>query len=133
MIINQKIPTYGDMSFRDKKCSIEDTESQTVVNQVRKRYPHILFTHIKNEGKRTKAQADFDRSMGMLNGVSDFVFFGNPMLCLELKRSDHTMSHWQPNQQEFLLEAQKQGCMVAVCFGWKGALECVEEWIRIKK
>ncbi len=130
MIINSNIRVYGDINYRGD-CAREDSEVQTIVNQVRKRYPHILFTHIKNEGKRTKAQMDFDKSMGLLNGVSDLVFFGNPTLLIEVKRRDHTKSKWQPNQEQFLMAASSQGCLACVALGWEGAMQAVEDWIKI--
>lgn len=133
MKISSKIKVYGDLTHRDTKCPKEDSEVQTIVNQVRKRYPHVLFTHIKNEGKRTKAQMDFDKSMGLLGGVSDLVFFGSPMMVMEVKRKDHTLSKWQPYQQEFLIETQKQGVVSCVVFGWTAGMEAVEDWLRIKK
>ena len=133
MKIDPRIRTYGDLDYRDPKAPTENSEAQTLVNQVRKRYPDLLIMHIKNEGKKTKAQADFDKSMGMLKGASDFIVLGNPTLCLELKRQDHTLSAWQPNQQEFLLAAEKQGCFACVCFGWEAGMQAIEDWLRIKK
>lgn len=132
MKISSEIKVYGDINYRGT-CAKEDSEVQTIVNQVRKRYPQVLFTHIKNEGKRTKAQMDFDKSMGLLGGVSDLVFFGNPMMVMEVKRKDHTLSKWQPYQQEFLIETQKQGVVSCVCFGWEAGMEAVEDWLKIKK
>lgn len=76
---------------------------------------------------------DFDKSMGLLGGVSDLVFFGNPMMVMEVKRKDHTLSKWQPYQQEFLIETQKQGVFSCVVLGWEAGLEAVEKWLRIKK
>lgn len=133
MKIDKNIRFYGDLDFRDKNSAKEDLVVQTIVNQVRKRYPYVLFTHIKNEGKRTKAQMDFDKSMGLLGGVSDLVFFGNPMMVMEVKRKDHTLSKWQPYQQEFLIETQKQGVFSCVVLGWEAGMEAVEDWLRIKK
>lgn len=133
MKMHPLIKVHGDMNHRDKNCSREDAEAMTLVNQVKKRFPHLLFMHIKNEGKKTKAQADFDKAMGMLAGASDFVFLGTPPLLLEMKRKDNTLSTWQPNQQMFLLKAQEQGCKVCVALGWEAAMEAVEDWMRIKK
>ena len=133
MKMHPLIKVHGDMAYRDPKAPKEDSESITLVNQVKKRYPHLLFMHIKNEGKKTKAQADFDKAMGMLAGASDFVFLGTPPLLLEMKRKDNTLSTWQPNQQMFLLKAQEQGCMVRVALGWEAAMEAVEDWMGIKK
>ena len=132
MKIDPRIRIYGSLEYRDPKAPKEDQEAQTLVNQIRKRYPYILFMHIKNEGKKTKAQADFDRSMGMMAGASDFLFLGSPTMCLELKRKDHTLSKWQPKQQEFLIAAQEQGAMSCVCFGWEAGMQAVEAWLKIK-
>ena len=132
MKFNLNTPVYGDTSFRGE-CHKEDAIVQTIVNQCRKRYPNVLFTHINNEGKRTKAQIDFDKSMGLMNGVSDLVFFGNPTGLLEVKRQDHTKSHWQPNQEELLLKAQSNGCFVGVCLGWEGGMQFIEEWLLTQK
>jgi len=128
------IQVYGSLTYRDPKTPLEDTECQTFVNQLNKKYGKgtLLFAHIKNEGKRTKAKMDFDNSMGFLTGISDYVFFGNPMLCIEMKRKDHTKSVWQPEQEPFLLRAQEQGCKVCVALGWESAMEAVEDWIKIK-
>lgn len=132
MKIDPRIKYYGNLEYRNPKAPKEDAESQTLVNQVRKKYPNVLFMHIKNEGKKTKAQADFDKSMGMLSGASDFIFIGSPPLLLEMKRQDPTLSTWQPKQQEFLIETQKQGCMSCVCFGWEAGMQAVEDWLKIK-
>lgn len=133
MKMHPQIKVYGSLTYRDTKTAKEDQEAMTLVNQVKKRYPYLLFMHIKNEGKKTKAQADFDKAMGMLAGASDFVFLGTPPLLLEMKRKDNTLSTWQPNQQMFLLKAQEQGCKVCVALGWEAAMEAVEDWMRIKK
>ena len=133
MKMHPQIKVYGSLTYRDPKTAKEDSEAMTLVNQVKKRFPHLLFMHIKNEGKKTKAQADFDKAMGMLAGASDFVFLGSPPLLLEMKRKDNTLSTWQPNQQMFLLKAQEQGCMVCVALGWEAAIEAVEDWMRVKK
>lgn len=133
MIIDKRIRCYGDLNYRNPKTPREDSEAQTLVNQVRKKYPHVLFMHIKNEGKKTKAQADFDRSMGMMAGASDFIFLGVPPMALELKRQDHTLSKWQPKQQEFLIASQEQGMFTAVCFGWQAGMQAVEDWLKVKK
>lgn len=133
MIIDPRIKVYGDLSFRDPKCKREEKEQETIVNQVRKRYPHLVFTSVKNEGQRTKNQMDKDKAMGFLAGVSDLVFFGNPTLCLEVKRKDHTVSQWRPAQQPFLIAAQEQGAMACVCLGWEAGMQAVEDWLRVRK
>lgn len=129
--IDKRIKVYGDLNHRDKKCKIERKEQETIVNQVRKKYPDLVFTSVKNESKRNRDQVDNDKAMGLLSGVSDLVFFGNPTLCLEVKRKDHTTSEWQPMQQPFLIQASKQGAMACVCFGWEAGMQAIEDWLKI--
>lgn len=133
MNIDPRVRIFGDLNYRNKKCPQEATEQQTVINQVRIHYPFLVYTSIKNEDKRTSAQMKLEQSMGFRAGVSDLVFFGNPTLCIEMKRQDHTMSKWQPEQQPFLIEAQAQGAMTCVCFGWQAAMQAIEEWLSIRK
>ena len=132
MKINPKIRVYGDLLYRNKSCATESQEQLTLINQVRKHYPDLVFTSVKNEGKRTKQQIDDDKAMGLRTGVSDLIFFGSPTLCLEMKRQDHTLSKWQPEQEPFLIAAQEQGAISCVCFGWQAAMEAVEDWIKLK-
>ena len=131
MKIDNQIKVYGNMSYRDGLKN-ETAQSQTFVNQMRKRHPELLIMHIKNEGKKTKAAADFDRAMGMLTGASDFIVIGNPTLCIEMKNADHTVSTIGKKQTEFLINAEKQGCFACVALGWEAAMEAVEDWIKIK-
>lgn len=133
MLIDKRIRFYGDLSYRNKNCPQEFDEQKTIVNQVRKHYPDLVFTSIKNEGKRTKIQMDEDKSMGFRAGVSDLIFFGSPTLCLEVKRADHTLCKWQPEQEPFLIAAQEQGAMTCVCFGWQAGMEAIKDWLSIKK
>lgn len=132
MIIDKRLRVYGNTEYRDGKRN-ENDQSMTFVNQVRKRYPELLIMHIKNEGKKTKAAADFDRAMGMLTGASDFIVIGNPTLCIEMKNADHTVSTIGKKQVDFLINAEKQGCFTCVALGWEAAMEAVEDWMRIKK
>lgn len=130
MNIDSRIKIYGKIDYRDGKRN-ETAQAQTFVNQVRKKYPHLLIMHIKNEGRKTKAQADFDKSMGMLTGASDFIILGNPTFCLEMKNADHTMSTISKQQVDFLIKASSQGCFACVALGWEGAMQAVEDWIKI--
>lgn len=130
MKIDSRIKVYGDLSYRDGKRN-EDAQSMTLINQCKKQYPHIILMHIKNEGKKTKQQIDFDKAMGMVKGASDFIAIGKPTLCIEMKNKDHTMSKWQAGQQEFLIAAQDQGAMACVCFGWEAGMEAIKDWIEL--
>lgn len=133
MKFHPELKVYGDQSYRNKKDYHEDTHVQGFVNQVRKRMPGALITHIKNEDKRTKAQADFDKSMGMTQGFCDIIILGSPTLCLEMKRADHTLSGWEPGQEDFLLRAQQAGCFSVVALGAVAALEAFDDWRKLQK
>jgi len=132
MKFNKDIKVYGDTSYRGD-CPKEDAEQITFFNILRRDYPEIarLALHIKNEGKRTNAQAQKEKANGLLTGAPDLLVIGSPTLVIELKRLDHTKSRWQPNQQETLEEAQKSGAFACVALGHKAALEALKDWINV--
>ena len=130
MKFNPDVKVYGDISFRDKKCAKEDAEQITFFNQLRKHQPDIaeLATHIKNEGKKTHNQAIKDSINGLNQGFADVIIIGHPVLYMEIKRKDHTVSHWQPNQEKKVLLAQAKGAFSCVALGYEAALEAVKDW-----
>lgn len=131
MKFNKKIKFYGDLSFRDKKCPPEDAEQMTFFNQLKKLYPEwaTLATHIKNEGKRNVRQASKDKANGLNQGFADVIIIGNPVLYMEIKRQDHTLSSWQPTQEEKLIRASEIGAFSCVALGHKSALDAVKDWV----
>lgn len=131
MKFNKKIKVYGDLSFRDKKCPTEDAEQITFFNQLKKLYPEWaeLATHIKNEGKRNIRQVSKDKANGLNQGFADVIIIGSPVLYMEIKRQDHTLSSWQPTQEEKLIRANEIGAFSCVSLGHKAALEAVKDWI----
>jgi hypothetical protein len=131
-LIEHGIPIYGDLTIEGKTPS-EKSECQTIVNETRRIYPEAMFLHIKNEGKRTKQQMQFEASMGFLKGASDYIFIGNPMLCLEIKQANYKNSSIDTMQIQFLKKAKKSGCMVGVAFGWQGAMEAIKLWNKAQK
>lgn len=131
MEIDSRIKVYGSLDYRNKKCPKEEAEQITFVNQVRKHNPKTLLIHVKNEGKRTLQQAQLEKANGMQSGTSDIIIAGNPSFVCELKREDHTLCKWQPLQQEYLIEAQEQGCFSCVAFGWKAAFQAYLDWCEI--
>ena len=132
MKFHKDLKVYGDLSYRNKNDFSENTHVQGFVNQVRKKMPHALITHIKNEGKRTKAQIDFDKSMGMTQGFCDIIILGNPVFCLEMKKADHTLSKWGDGQEEFLLNAQAAGCFSVLALGAEAALIAFDDWLTLQ-
>ena len=134
MKFHPDIKVFGNKSFRDKKCPKEIAEQITFVNTVRRDMPDIgaVMFHVKNEGKRTRGAAK-EKIEGMLTGASDIVIPGNPSLCIEIKRADHTICSTTPDQVNFLLAAQKLGSFACYALGYKGALLAVEAWLNEAK
>lgn len=121
----------GDTSYRDKKCPKETVEQVTFFAELRKRWPTtiaLIAIHVRNEGMRTWSKAAMERAEGMVPGACDIIIPGSPALCIEIKRQDHTASHWQKGQIEYLQASKAAGANVCVCLGWKAAFERVEAW-----
>ena len=131
MKFNPKIRVYGDLEWRGK-CPKENIEQVTFFNQIRKKYPDTygkIAVHTRNEGKRTEQQTMFLKIEGMVTGASDVFIPGNPSFVCEIKRQDHTQSHWQNDQESYLLIAQDLGSFACVALGYEAALQSLEEWI----
>lgn len=130
MVISPNIRVYGDLSYRGA-CATEDSECQTIINQCKKRYPDLMIVHIKNEGKRTKAQMDEAKAMGFIKGASDYMLVGNPVGYMEVKRKNY--SHKLSKEQEvFLIEAEKRGAFTGMVLGWEAALDFIEDWHKLQ-
>lgn len=126
MKFNPQIKVYGDAAHRCKTCPPEALEQITFFNYIRAFEP--LAFHCKNDGKKSHAQAARQQAQGLTKGVPDIMIpHATPFLC-ELKRQDHTLSKWQPGQQEYLIQAQADGCFVCVALGHKAAIEAYKEW-----
>lgn len=134
MIFPDGINVYGDKSYRDKKCPLEDADLVTFFNQLRKLHPDFfrVALHIKNEGKRSNQQVTKDRAKGALNsGASDIVIVGNPTFICELKRQDHTLSTIQKDQVDFLVASRNKGSFVCIALGWQAAIESFEKYLEL--
>lgn len=134
MKFHPEIKVFGDTTFRGD-CPSESAEAVTFFAKLRREYPDSygkIATHIRNEGLRTFYQATKQKSEGMTKGASDILIPASPAFVCELKRQDHTKSKWQDGQQEYLLEAQKQGAFACVALGHVGAYEAFNFWITEK-
>ena len=132
MKFESDIPVYGDIDYRSKKCPTETAEQITFFNWLRREYPDsygLIAIHIRNEGKRTIHQTIREKAEGMVSGAADIVIPGCPAFVCELKRQDHTQSHWEDGQQEYLKAAQNAGAFVCVALGYKAAIEAFNVWI----
>ena len=130
MKFHPDIQVFGNKEFRGD-CPSEALESVTFFAKLRREHPTtygLIATHIRNEGLRTFYQATKQKSEGMTKGAPDILIPASPAFVCELKRQDHTKSKWQDGQQEYLLEAQKQGAFVCVALGYVGAYEAFIFW-----
>jgi fumarylacetoacetate (FAA) hydrolase family protein len=64
----------------------------------------------------------------MVKGAPDVIIPGDPTLCIEIKRRDHTQSHWDKGQMEYLLAARDNGAIVGVALGCDAAMELINDW-----
>ena len=126
------IKVYGDQKYRNKKCPPESSEQITFFNVLRREYPELgaIAIHPRNEGKRTIQQTQRQKAEGMTPGASDVIIPGNPTFVCEMKRQDHTLCKWEPEQIAYLEQCQKNGAFVCVALGYKAALEALEQWMK---
>lgn len=138
MKIPDNIKIYGDPAYRGK-CPKESVEQITFISWVRRTYPDtygITIFHAKNEGKLIKGQFQAitkDRAMGMAIGCADIHNPGNPSLCMELKRKDHTQSTISDDQVKYLLASQSMGAFVCIALGHEAAIEAFKDWLKLNK
>jgi hypothetical protein len=126
------IKVYGDQKNRNKKCPPESAEQITFFNVLRREYPELgaIAIHPRNEGKRSIQQTQRQKAEGMTPGASDIVIPGCPTFVCEMKRQDHTLCKWEPEQIAYLEQCQKNGAFVCVALGYKAALEALEQWMK---
>lgn len=130
MKFHNDIKVFGNIEFRGE-CPSEAAEAVTFFAKLRREYPDSygkIATHIRNEGLRTFYQATKQKSEGMVKGAPDIIIPASVAFVCELKRQDHTRSKWQDGQQEYLLEAHKQGAFVCIGLGYVGAYEAFIYW-----
>lgn len=117
-----------------KNAPSESEEQVTFFNQLRKYYPDIakVALHVKNEGKRTMAQAAKDKAEGLVTGAPDIFIAGNPSLLIELKKRSKRAKVGD-NQIKFLESASKLGAECYICYGWESAWLALQKWISGRK
>ena len=132
MKFNHLIPVYGDTTYRGK-CPVEDVEHINAVSWIRFNYPAIsaVLIHPSNEGKRSFAQANKEKKLGLNKGASDIVIPASPSFICEIKRLDHTKCKWQDGQQEYLLAGAKLGSFVCIALGAEGVKLAFNDWLKL--
>ena len=138
MKLPDNIKIYGDTTYRGK-CPRESVEQITFISCVRREFPDsygVVIFHAKNEGKLINGQFQAvakDRAMGMAIGCADIHCPGNPSLCMEIKRKDHTKSDISNEQVKYLLAAQSLGAFCCVALGHEAAIEAFNDWRLLNK
>ena len=133
MKFHPDIPVFGDTTYRGT-CHKEEVEQASFFSRLRREYPATwgaIALHPRNEGLKEKGQFSTvikHAAEGMTPGASDIVIPGTPAFVCELKRMDHTKSHWQGGQQEYLIAAKNAGCFACVALGAVAAWEAFETW-----
>lgn len=138
MIFPEDIPVYGDRNFRGK-CPLESIEQVSFFNRLRRQFPDtwgILALHPRNEQLLERGQFSAiikHKAEGMTTGASDVIIPGAPTFVCEIKRQDHTKSHWQDGQIQYLRAARAAGAFACVALGAVGAWEAFEVWLNEKE
>ena len=103
---------------------LETAEQTALVRWLRQ---HGIPHHsVPNSGASTKQRGAALKREGLVAGVPDLFIYppGGPLLALELKRSNGSLSDLSPAQWEWLtLLAGYPGVVAAVSFGWEPARE----------
>lgn len=124
-----KYKVYG--KTEPGKHPSETAEAITFFNELKRRYPSLekLATHVRNEAKRTMAQAQRHKAEGLVKGYPDIIIIGHPMFVCELKTKNKS-SRLFKEQKEILELASETGAFVCVAYGWKEAINAVKDWLR---
>lgn len=123
------LPVYGHQAFRGL-CATESQEQVAFFDYIRRVHPAIAAaaSHQRNEGKRSFAQARWQKKEGLITGAADILIPARVAFVCELKRQDHTKSAWKDGQQKYLAASLKLGAFVCVALGWEAAVQALNEW-----
>ena len=107
----------------------EQSAQIIIVDWLRKCHPDIPFWHTANERRTTLRAGALLKKMGVLSGVSDFMFpRGNLKwkgLCVELKIKPNKPTL---NQIEFLAMMNKEGYLAKVCYGADESMDIIKKF-----
>lgn len=87
-----------------------------------------VAVHIKNEGARTQGQAYWQRAEGMVKGAADIIIPCSPPFVCEMKAGNGKPTK---EQIDYLESAEKLGAFVCVAYGFDGAKEAFEDYLKI--
>jgi hypothetical protein len=118
------------------KSPLEHIEQINLVAHCRRRWPKEfnLMLHVPNESDVPAQYRVKLKKCGILKGASDWLILypsnGKPYMALELKRSRKRDSSISQDQVDFLVNAEYVGAFACVAYGYKAALQAIEEYFK---
>jgi hypothetical protein len=127
---------WDDIANASKvKSRLEKCEQIDLNHFCAKLFPiqYEMMWHTVGEGKRDAFYGAMLKRRGKKDGVPDWLVMipvnGKPGLFLELKRSRKTDSSIPKGEREFLLNAEKWGYVCVIAYGYKPALQAIEDYL----
>ena len=123
------LKTY-DSGYRGD-CPKEELDQSAFVDYLRKLYPKTygaVVVHVANEGRRSYAQSNRAKKLGLTVGASDILIPGVVSFVCELKRKDRTKSRVSESQMDYLIAAHKLGSFACLCYGYDAAVEAFNDY-----
>lgn len=113
----------------------EETEAINLYQHVQERFKlGPLFFHVASEGVASLHRRNLLKQAGLQPGIADYIlamprdkYHG---MFLELKRVKKSASSISKEQSNFLLAVEKQGYFACICYGWKAAIEAIDEYMK---
>ncbi len=115
---------------RNLKPKVSESNIQkAVINFLKVKYPSVIAIAPRNEGKRTFAQTNYEKAIGMLAGAADLILFmpGGGTLHLELKTERGRLSENQKRMRDRLAAL---GHDYRLAYGFEDAVRVVESEYR---
>jgi hypothetical protein len=128
------LPVWGVVKWRGD-CPQEYVEQASFFSKLRREWPDtwgVIALHPRNEGLLQKGQFSAvikHSAEGMAKGASDIVIPARVSFVCEVKRVDHTKSHWQEGQLKYLEAAQGAGAYACAALGAIAAWEAFNHWL----
>lgn len=140
-MIIKKINKSGVLCYWDEylnaskiKSTFEHVEQINLVAHCRQIYPEQfkLMLHVPNESDVPVQYRAKLNKCGILKGASDWLILVpanlRSYMVLELKRSRKRDSSISKDQVKFLLDAQSVGAFSCVAYGYKAALQAIDDY-----
>lgn len=105
----------------------EDELQIQVATFIRYQYPRLMWWHVPNGGKRTKAEAGIFNAMGVRAGVPDlcFLLHGGRAAFIELKAGKNSQT---TSQKDFEKEATENGAAYHVARSLEDVQDILALW-----